>query len=244
MATEKYRNWRTGDLVEVRTANAGTIIGRIVRESKWQGRLSWVFEYKLSQHGEWRKGEALQSTMTKVRVRSARKNGAKRKSRASKRDWKPLAGRLVKRVGTAKVYKDTDWEEYVVVPAGAKSDKRAAFTDSKDDALAIAADMDTRASKARTNGRRRNSKPKWVPATSPNSKPGDLMWTGAAPGDHVEILQLPKSAGGYWLPWGKIGAQSLNFERAYRTPQAAKRVAVSDYRITKAAWTRKNGRRR
>lgn len=88
-----------------------------------------------------------------------RKNPAKRRKSTSKRDWKPTSGRLVHRegsgVGEVKVYRDSDWQEYVVVPPGAKSDKRAAFTDDREDAIAIAKDMHARGRK--TNGRKRKA---------------------------------------------------------------------------------------
>jgi len=66
------------------------------------------------------------------------------KKRRVSRDWKPASSRLVQRVGVMKIYRDTDWNQFVIVPPGAKSDKRAAFEDNLKDAIGTAAEMDRR----------------------------------------------------------------------------------------------------
>jgi hypothetical protein len=88
--------------------------------------------------------------------------------------------------------------------------------------------------------RRKNpaGKAKWQAGTHPYNLDG-LEWTGAAPGDRVEVSRFDSgSLRGRWLPYVQIGNQRLGDMKACASEAAAKRAATTAYTATKPAWDR------
>lgn len=66
------------------------------------------------------------------------------------------AMRLVAKVGDVRVYRDTDWNQYVVKPTAKSRERSWSYSDSKQDALDIAKDIAGRAAKRKTNPKSRS----------------------------------------------------------------------------------------
>jgi hypothetical protein len=67
-------------------------------------------------------------------------------------------------------------------------------------------------------------------ATWDRREDGAEVWTGAAEGDSVEILDIPNAGAAWaWIPWVKVRGQVLHFDTA-TSKEKARTEAVRAYR--------------